>query len=201
MTRIFLTAVLSLFAISVFSQDHPWRKEVENFQSDLESSYRNPQESPLKGTALKKFKGHMFYPINPRYRVKARLVRTENAPVFNMPTTGSPAKFYEYGKLYFFIGDVEYRLNTYVSVGLQNDPEYADYLFLPFGDLSNGNETYSGGRYIDFRIPTDTNEIFIDFNRAYNPYCAYATGYSCPKVPNSNILPLKIEAGILAPIE
>ena len=74
---------------------------------------------------------------------------------------------------------------------------YEDYLFLPFRDETNGKETYGGGKYIDLRIP-DGNEIVIDFNQSYQPYCAYnAYDYSCPIVPEENFLPLRIEAGVM----
>ena len=71
----------------------------------------------------------------------------------------------------------------------------SDYLFLPFLDATNGIETYGGGRYIDLSIPQG-NQLTIDFNTAYNPYCAYNEKYSCPIVPRENYLPLKINAGV-----
>jgi uncharacterized protein (DUF1684 family) len=74
---------------------------------------------------------------------------------------------------------------------------YVDYLFLPFSDATNGNETYSGGRYIDLRIPT-SDSVLIDFNKAYNPYCAYNPKYSCPIVPKQNRLPIPVRAGVKA---
>ena len=74
--------------------------------------------------------------------------------------------------------------------------EYKDYLFIPFTDATNGNETYEGGRYIDILI-TDisNNTVVIDFNKAYNPYCCYATGYHCPIPPKENALSVTINAG------
>jgi uncharacterized protein (DUF1684 family) len=68
-------------------------------------------------------------------------------------------------------------------------------LFLPFLDNSNGGDSYGGGRYIDLRIPSD-NELDIDFNTAYNPYCAYNEKYSCPIVPRVNYLDLEVRAGV-----
>lgn len=74
--------------------------------------------------------------------------------------------------------------------------QYKDYLFFPFTDTTNGNETYDGGRYIDLRIPASGNEIIIDFNKAYNPFCAYSAGYSCPIVPAENNLDIPITVGV-----
>ena len=77
------------------------------------------------------------------------------------------------------------------------DEEYKDYLFLPFLDDTNGEGSYGGGRYIDLRIP-DSDTMIIDFNTAYNPYCAYNDRYSCPIVPRQNYLDVAIEAGVKA---
>jgi peptide deformylase len=87
-------------------------------------------------------------------------------------------------------------LNVYQSVALFQNPAYKNHLFLPFLDLTNGQESYSGGRYID--LSTDDikgNNVEIDFNKAYNPYCAYSNGYRCPVPPVENNLETKIMAG------
>ena len=68
-------------------------------------------------------------------------------------------------------------------------------MFLPFSDLTSGNETYGGGRYIDLEIPKGKT-ITIDFNQAYNPYCAYNPKYSCPIVPAENELLTNVNAGV-----
>ena len=72
-----------------------------------------------------------------------------------------------------------------------------DYLFMPFLDDTNGTTSYAGGRYIDLRIP-EGDSIIIDFNTAYNPYCAYNEKFSCPIVPRGNYLPIEIKAGLKA---
>jgi uncharacterized protein len=86
-------------------------------------------------------------------------------------------------------------LNIYRNIDLSKKKEYKNYLFLPFLDLTSGNESYGGGRYIDMRIPKG-NIITIDFNKAYNPYCAYNHKYSCPVVPDENNLNIEIKAGV-----
>ena len=80
---------------------------------------------------------------------------------------------------------------------LLDDEEFVDYLFLPFTDLTNGEATYAGGRYIDLAIP-DGDTLIIDFNKSYNPYCAYNKKYSCPIVPKVNHLEIDINAGVKA---
>ena len=86
-------------------------------------------------------------------------------------------------------------MNVYQNLLLRETEEFKDYLFLPFADLTNGEQTYGGGRYIDLSIP-DKDSIIINFNTAYNPYCAYNAKYSCPLVPKENHLDYSIEAGV-----
>ena len=170
---------------------------VEKFQQELNEEYRNPKESPLRGENLQKFKEHPFFPINHQFAVTAKLVKTENAVSFEIPTSsGKTKKYREYGKLYFKINGEKQVLTVYQSLALIEKPEYKDYLFLPFKDLTSGKETYGGGRYLDLRIP-EKDKIYLDFNKAYHPYCAYnAFDYNCPVVPKENWLNIRIEAGV-----
>ena len=82
-----------------------------------------------------------------------------------------------------------------LKIDLIKKDGYKDYLFLPFSDLTCGKDSYIGGRYIDMRIPK-SNTVLIDFNKAYNPYCAYSYKYSCPIVPLDNDLDIEILAGV-----
>lgn len=171
--------------------------EIETFQKELNREYKTEEETPLRGSNFKKFKSHPFFPIDLNYRVKAKLVKIENAVPFEIPTSsGRTKKFREFGKAYFTLNGAEQVLTVYQSLALLDDPEYQDYLFLPFKDETNGKDTYGGGRYLDLRIPQN-DELIIDFNKAYHPLCAYnATDYSCPIVPQNNWLQLPIEAGV-----
>jgi uncharacterized protein (DUF1684 family) len=81
-------------------------------------------------------------------------------------------------------------------MALFRQPQYKDYLFLPFKDETNGFETYGGGRYMDVRISTlKDGKIILNFNKAYNPYCAYGDGFNCPIPPLENHLNFSIKAG------
>jgi len=110
-------------------------------------------------------------------------------------TTGRKSEEVVYGIAYFKLNGEDRQLEIYQNQELKLDEDYVDYLFLPFTDLTNGEETYGGGRYIDLRIPK-SDEISIDFNRAYNPYCVYNKKYSCPLVPSANHLKTRVLAGI-----
>ncbi|HEY3405771.1 MAG TPA: TonB family protein, partial [Ohtaekwangia sp.] len=143
------------------------------------------------------FEGHDFFPVNLKYRVQATLTVTEGTPFFGMKTTTSRFSTERiYGHVTFSIEGREFRLPVYQSKDLMSTEEYADYLFFPFTDLTNGQATYGGGRYIDLRIPKGGSDMIIDFNKAYNPYCAYSPRYSCPLVPAENQMDIEIPAGV-----
>ena len=172
-------------------------KEIKAHQKELNEAYKDPEKSPLESADLKKFKKHDFFPINLDYRVKAKLIITENEGFFDMVTTTTRRpKYRKYGIIEFEIEGKKLQLSVYQSQDLQGNIEYKDYLFLPFKDLTNGVETYKVGRYIELSIPKEGNEIIVDFNKAYNPYCAYSNDYSCPIVPSENHLNVRIPAGI-----
>lgn len=192
-----------LFFVLVFSLFSTLHAQVvaqtaAEFQNELVAQYKNLEKSPLK-EEVKKFKGHDFFEIDSNYRVEANFVRTLNALPFQMKTSSSSLPIYEkYGEAIFYLEDEKITLSIYQSHTLREKEEYKNHLFLPFTDATNGNETYIGGRYIDLEIP-DGNTIVIDFNKAYNPYCAYTDGYSCPVPPKENNLNVKILAGIKKP--
>lgn len=173
------------------------KQSVREFQDELNAEYRDIKTSPLEPGKVKKFKGHDFFPVNTAYTVQATLTITHAAQFFKMKTSSGREKDYrQYGLLTFTLLGKEYKLPVYQSQQLMNTEEYADYLFLPFTDLTNGEETYAAGRYIDLRMPADNDIVLIDFNKAYNPLCAYSDRYSCPVVPAENHLDIKIPAGV-----
>lgn len=166
------------------------------FQAKLNTSYADASKSPLTAEDLKAFTTLYFYAIDQKYIVNAQFVRMKNAKVFEMKTTTDRLpKYKKYGTLYFELEGKPLSLNVYQNLDLIKKPGYEDYLFLPFSDLTCGKESYIGGRYIDLRIP-EGRTIEIDFNKAYNPYCAYNHKYSCPIVPLENDLEIEILAGV-----
>jgi uncharacterized protein len=139
-----------------------------------------------------------FYPVNETYRVVANFQRVKNGQWFTMETSGSSKQtFRVYGTIRFTIHDTAVQLNIYQSQKLMAVAEYKDNLFLPFTDLTSGEDTYASGRYIDLVFDDIIdNKVVIDFNKAYNPYCAYVTGrYNCPIPPGENNLNVAILAG------
>jgi uncharacterized protein (DUF1684 family) len=138
-----------------------------------------------------------FYAAEPAYRVTAQFEPIADTLGFNIPTMAqTEKKFYRYGILRFQIRGNRYQLTVYQMASLRNSSKFRDYLFVPFTDSTSGNSTYGGGRYIDL-LTTDiqNGNLILDFNKAYNPYCAYAPGYQCPIPPKENKLPVAIRAG------
>ena len=102
----------------------------------------------------------------------------------------------EYGKATFTLDGEMHTLTLYENVSKKGQVDFEPYLFLPFHDATNGEQTYGGGRYLDFPIPTN-NTLVLDFNKCYNPYCAYSDKFNCPITPRINTLSIAIEVGML----
>jgi uncharacterized protein (DUF1684 family) len=139
-----------------------------------------------------------FFPVNEKYRITCRFERTPNSQWFRMESSGQIKKNYRtYGVIHFTINDTAVTLNIYQSQDLMATNQYKDHLFIPFTDATSGEETYESGRYIDLEIDDIKNDkLIVDFNKAYNPYCAYVSGrYNCPIPPAENRLAVAICAG------
>jgi len=195
-----MRVLLTLFSIALFSFGFSQEKfdaaVVEKFKKELNAEYADAKTSPLTADDLAQFKSLDFYSINEKAFVIAQFIRTENEKPFEMPTTTTRKPLYvKYGEAHFVLEGKEFKLNIYSNIELSKKEAYSDYLFLPFSDLTSGNESYIGGKYIDLKIPTG-NTIVIDFNQSYNPYCAYNPKFSCPKVPLENDLAIEIKAGV-----
>lgn len=191
MNKLFILLFCSVFAFA--------QKDItsaEKFQMELNQSFSDSLESPLNKEDLKTFKGLNFFPLNEKFIVEATFFRTNKEKAFGMKTTTSRTPLYvKYGELHFTIDGKNQKLNVYKNLDLSKKLGYEDYLFLPFSDLTSGKESYIGGRYVDMKVQKGKTWI-IDFNKAYNPYCAYNYEYSCPIVPLENDLDIEILAGV-----
>lgn len=166
------------------------------YQREVNAKFKDASTSPLKDKDRKEFKGLDFFKFDSTYVVNAKFERTPRETPFEMKTTTERLPIYvKYGIVTFNLKGNEYHLNVYQNQDLTDKEGFEDYLFLPFLDNTNGEESYGGGRYIDLKFP-ERDEMTIDFNKAYNPLCAYNEKYSCPIVPIENYLSLKVEAGV-----
>jgi uncharacterized protein len=192
-----LAVSLTFFFASAHSQSNDALavREIEAHRKKQFQEFKDPKESPLSPSERRKLKRLIYFPIDLKYRVTASFIKTETAELFRMKTTTARLPEYrKYGEVHFRIDSQHFRLEVYQNPEVTARPGYEDYLFIPFTDLTNGEESYDVGRYLDFRIP-DSEEVRIDFNQSYNPYCSYSDRFSCPIPPAANNLPVAIYAG------
>jgi uncharacterized protein (DUF1684 family) len=184
------TIVFFLFnTVAVAQKKTAYTNSINAFQKKYVATHE-----VVKGKERKLFR---FFAADENFKLQCRFESAADTAVISMKTSGKtiPQKdFKRYGKLIFTIHDTALQLTVYQSV--QQNPLYKNYLFIPFTDVTTGDETYGSGRYIDIET-TDikNNMLTIDFNKAYNPYCAYSTGYNCPIPPRENYLVVAIKAG------
>jgi len=193
-------SLLLLFFLTGCSQKKDifdnYTASIKDVQYEMNRKYSDESTSPLTKKDLKEFKTLDFFAIDSTYKVTAKFKLDKNPRYFEMPTTTERRPIYKtYGTATFLLNDKELKLHIYQNQGLIKNPEYKNHLFIPFTDLTNSNGSYGGGRYIDLEIP-EGNTIVIDFNTAYNPYCAYNKKYSCPIPPRENDLAIEIKAGV-----
>mgnify|MGYP000454028215 CR=1 FL=1 len=196
--RVFILLVIPFSVLSQKNMDTILSESIA-FQKETNHSYADSNHSPLTPEDLTKFDKLPFFEIDSNFYVIAKFVKSSKSKSVKFKTSTDRKPKYEiYGTIFFTIYDIEYSLKVYQSHSLREREEFKNYLFLPFSDLTNGSDSYGGGRYIDLTIPTE-DEIVINFNKAYNPYCAYSSRYSCPVVPEENFLNVEIRAGVMAP--
>lgn len=188
----YLSIIFLLVGITAHAQHY--RQTIVQHREAYKADFLKEERSPLKEADLANLD---FFEPNSSYRVQAKVALLTNQKAFKMPTyAGTTADYIRYAKVDFKLNGQTLHLTLYRSIALLQHPKYKDLLFLPFTDETNNQTTYGGGRYIDLDLKTIKNgKIEIDFNKAYNPYCAYSTGYRCPIPPEENNLAIAINAG------
>lgn len=183
---IFFQFSFSLFATA---QNKSYNDTILAFQQNYVATHEVLEQSDKKFLR--------FYSPNENYRIDASFKRIEDKTGFDMNTSsGKKSHYFIYGLLSFIINTTAVQLFIYQSQDLLQVEDYKDYLFVPFGDATSGKETYGGGRYLDFRqSDIRKNKLILDFNKAYNPYCAYVSGYNCPLPPSQNLMKITVDAG------
>ena len=193
--RILLSIVI-IFSFSCREKKRYQDVNLTEYQRQVNNYFKDASVSPLKPKDLKNFQGLDFFEFDSIYVVKAKIEETKESLPFKMKTTTDiPADVRKYADLFFQITDKEFELSVYENLEYEGVEGYENYLFLPFLDETNENETYGGGRYLDLFL-NGTDSIIIDFNKAYNPKCVYDENFSCPIVPRKNFLNSRIEAGV-----
>jgi uncharacterized protein len=160
-----------------------WRAEKDRFMRSSESPVTEPQRAT--------FPALPYFSINQEYRVPAALKLGRAEDILQMPTsTGQRRNMRRIGALEFTVKGEAMKLTAFADA---TDSELRR-LFVPFYDLTNGTETYPGGRYLDLDR-TATGIYDLDFNRAYHPFCLFNATFDCPVPPRENRLPVPVRAG------
>src|SRR5260221_6933451 len=196
--NIILIAVAALVATILYysftggssDQDH-----IENLSKERQAkdeSMKSGEDSPF-GDEKKNFKGLNYFPPDLKYRISAKLTPIENRKMVVLPTSdGVEKKYLEYAFAEFELNNTPCRL---LILELVDNNKYNGTLFLAFADATSANETYGAGRYLELKKAPGAASITLDFNEAYNPYCAYSDNFSCPFPPRDNILKTSVLAG------
>jgi uncharacterized protein (DUF1684 family) len=169
----------------------PYPEQIGAWHAEKDRFMRESSESPVPAEKRATFPGLAYFPVDPDYRIPAMLEVAPNSPAVEMPTsTGQRRQMRRIGTLSFTLKGQPLSLGAFVEAN-ENDMRR---LFVPFGDLTNGLETYSGGRYLDLER-TASNVYDLDFNRAYHPFCLFNPSYDCPYPPPESRLKVPIRAG------
>ncbi len=162
-------------------------------RAQKDRSFRLDSDSPIPPQEREDFRGLSYFPLNPALRFRAELHRYQRPERVRLGTnTGEMRDALRYGYFEFEVAGRKCRLEAYRTE--EGQASGRPYLFIPFRDTTSGKESYGGGRYIDL-VENTTGIYDLDFNRAYNPLCAYGGEYSCPVPPEENRLAVPIEAG------
>ena len=181
--------------MSLFAQDTTnYLDQLNAHRAKTDKEFGDTVTSILPDKVALAFEHLNYYPPNEKFNVLANFKKDIGEEFFMTTSSGKKKTFRQYGVLSFTIDQQLFKLPIYQNIKLMQNKKYKDYIFIPFTDLTNNNDTYGGGRYIEAKKPTGKT-YRLDFNYAFNPYCHYTTGYNCPIPPKENFLNIRIEAG------
>jgi uncharacterized protein len=184
-------AGLLLLTLACKGAEMPYVDEIAAWRATKDEFMRSSNDSPVPAGRRSTFPPLAYFPTAPEYRVPAALTVNRGSDILEIPTSrGERRRHQRVGKLSFTLKGQLLTLTAFIEVGQED----LSRLFVPFGDLTNGTETYPGGRYLELER-TATGIYDVDFNRAYHPFCYYNPAFDCPYPPRENRLPLPIRAG------
>lgn len=165
--------------------------ELERFRSGKDGFFRTHPQTPLTSDQLAAFEGLAYFPEDPTLAFEAVLETdgVDRDERIAMPTTTGDEQVYRRA------GVVRFEVDGRRVEATLYGAEEMEALFLPFRDATSGAETYGAGRYLEVAPPGPDGRVVVDFNYAYNPYCAYNPNWSCPIPPGENWLAAPIRAG------
>jgi len=186
--------LLGFLALVVCANAQTYTDSINQYRQQYVRELVHDPKQPVKPADVRFLR---FYKPDSTYRVVATYEETPGREPFLVPThSGKEKPFQQCGVLTFTLHDTDLTLHVYRLLNMVNGKPLGDEYFVPFSDLTNYETTYAGGRYIDLRSTDfDGNKVVLDFNKCYNPYCAYGDGFSCPIPPRENFLHIEVRAG------
>lgn len=196
---ILLFLALCLITSKLTAQTEKMYAEVlVNERSEKDKELRMRKTSPLQKEDRKHFDHLYYFDVDESWNLTAKFKKLDGKDTVDFATSaGKVKRFVRYAKLTFDKDGAHHSFFAYKRVYPAGfTPTHAPYLFIPFTDMTTGSECYGGGRYMDTEVPEEgVTELVLDFNRCYNPYCAYGDGFACPIPPKDNFLNLRVDAG------
>lgn len=192
-----------LFLIFIFGMSSEVNSQIDtagwytNMEEERQEAIQSLWQSDRQPILAEDTTHLNYFEPDIQYRRPCSLIKTPDSKPFEISTYSGLVRSYKtYGKVIIPFGEKDITLELYQNEALSKKSHYEDYLFLPFKDLTNGNATYGGGRYLNLKISElEEKGCVIDFNKAYNPWCAYRDGFNCPIPPSANHLQVAINAG------
>lgn len=158
----------------------------------------DPAQGILNQEELANYISHDYYEIDPQFCLNVKLKKVKPETLIIPTSSGKSKRYRVVGKVIFKLpGQEQAELSIFQDIALALNPEFKDYYFIPFRDATTAVETYGAGRYLDVTIKG--RKLVLDFNKAYNPYCAFSYRYNCPIPPDRNHLKISITAGEKTP--
>jgi uncharacterized protein (DUF1684 family) len=189
-----LLVVFGYFVQDLVLGNDQFAAGINKIRKEKNDAFRQAKNSPLTAEQRDQFDSLRYFLPDKSYVVDARLERYTKGETVEIPLTdGKTESYLRWGQTTFELGGARHKLTVLLKL---DDP--SGKLFIPFTDKTNGFTSYGGGRYLDVALPAEgeqADEITLDFNQAYNPYCAYGAGFACPVPPAENRLPVEVRAG------
>ena len=190
---VIIVVVSIYYAFSNTDNTEAYVANIQNLRKEKDHYMRTASDSPFAKDTLLEFKGLSYFPIDAAFRIQALLTPIQNKKSISLPTSDGKEKSYlEYAYAEFEMQGVQ---NKLLILEIMDSGPYRGTLFLAFADKTSAMETYGAGRYLDIKKLPGSTSVTLDFNEAYNPYCAYNDDFSCPFPPPENLLNIRIEAG------
>jgi hypothetical protein len=187
--------LLTVFCIGCSPKLNPFQQEITKHREIYKEEFLKEERAPLK--SMDEVKMLDFFNADVNYKCECDITLAQDKKAFEMPTySGISKPYYVYAIATCPLKGKTIKLQLYQSINQGFSMDMSNYIFLPFKDITNDGITYGGGRYIDLAVSDIIdNKLTIDFNKCYNPWCAYSDGYNCPIPPKANHLDMAIEAG------